>query len=183
MRLTASTIRTLALPEGSARQGFFDNDLPGFGLRVRATGVKTWMVQYAVAGKTRRLSLGSPDVLTAGKAREKAKDILAQVRLGRDPAREKSAAREKAHETFGAILPRFLERQRARLKPRSLPGNRAASISACQAAARPSNQESSIAGLLRVLLTGCREQRGGRKQPGSHVAVGVFHLVCARRLC
>jgi integrase len=119
MRLTALTIRTLALPHGVQDKTFFDGDLPGFGLRVRATGVKTWLVQYAVAGKTRRITLGSLDVLTAGAAREKAKDLMAQVRLGGDPAREKAAAREKAKETFGSILPRFLERQSARLKPRS----------------------------------------------------------------
>jgi integrase len=119
-RLTATTIRTLVLPPGKADHVFFDSDLPGFGLRVRATGAKTWMVQYAVAGKTRRMVLGSPAVLDPGKAREAAKDLLATVRLGRDPAGEKAVTRAKAAETFGALLPRFLERQRARLKPRSL---------------------------------------------------------------
>jgi integrase len=119
-RLTATTIRTLVLPPGKADHVFFDSDLPGFGLRMRATGAKTWMVQYAIAGKTRRMVLGSPAVLDPGKAREAAKDLLATVRLGRDPAAEKAVTRAKAAETFGALLPRFLERQRARLKPRSL---------------------------------------------------------------
>jgi integrase len=77
------------------------------------------MVQYAIGGKTRRMVLGSPAVLDPGKARETAKDLLAAVRLGRDPAAEKATVRAKAAETFGALLPRFLERQRARLKPRS----------------------------------------------------------------
>ena len=87
-RLTATTIRTLVLPPGKADHVFFDSDLPGFGLRMRATGAKTWMVQYAIAGKTRRMVLGSPAVLDPGKAREAAKDLLATVRLGRDPAAE-----------------------------------------------------------------------------------------------
>jgi integrase len=119
MRLTATTIRTLSLPPGKVDHVFFDSDLPGFGLRVRATGGKTWMVQYAIAGKTRRMVLGSPSMLDPGKARETAKDLLAAVRLGRDPAAEKATVRAKAAETFGVLLPRFLERQRARLKPRS----------------------------------------------------------------
>jgi integrase len=118
MRLNATTVRTIALPEGVADKVFFDDDLPGFGLRARATGAKTWMVQYAIAGKTRRVVLGSTAVLDPGRARETAKDLLARVRLGHDPAREKTAARIKAGETFGALLPRFLEHQRARLKPR-----------------------------------------------------------------
>jgi integrase len=119
MRLTAQTVRTIALPNGERDKVFFDSDLPGFGLRVRDTGAKTWMVQYAIAGRTRRMALGSTSVLDPGKARDTAKDLLAKVRLGRDPASEKVKARAKAAETFGALLPRFLERQRTRLKPRS----------------------------------------------------------------
>ena len=119
MRLTAAVVRTLTLPPGKVDFVYFDSELAGLGLRVRASGAKTWMIQYAIAGKTRRMVLGSPAVLDPGKARETAKDLLAQVRLGRDPVGEKATARAKAVETFGAILPGFLERQRARLKPRS----------------------------------------------------------------
>jgi integrase len=119
MRLTATNIRTLAPPPGKVDHVYFDDALPGFGLRVRTTGGKTWMIQYAIAGRTRRMALGSVAVLDPGRAREAAKDLLAQVRLGRDPAGEKTTARARAAETFGALLPRFLERQRARLKPRS----------------------------------------------------------------
>lgn len=119
MRLTATTIRTLTLPAGKADLVFWDTSLPGFGCRVRAGGSKTWIVQYAIAGRTRRMVLGSVTTLDPGKARDTAKDLLAAVRLGRDPVGEKSEARARAAETFGALLPRFLERQRARLKPRS----------------------------------------------------------------
>ena len=120
MRLTAATIRTLTLPPGKSDHIFFDADLPGFGLRVRATGGKTWMVQYAIAGRTRRMVLGPPAVLDPGKARETAKDSLAQVRLGRDPASEKNQARTRAEESFGALLKPFMLRQQDRLKPHSL---------------------------------------------------------------
>jgi integrase len=119
MRLTPATARTAKPPRGNADHVYFDDDLPGFGLRVRASGARAWLVQYAIGGRTRRMTLGSPAVVDITKARATAKDLLAQVRLGRDPAREKATAREKAAETFGALLPRFLERQRARLKPRS----------------------------------------------------------------
>jgi integrase len=119
MRLTATAIRTLTLPRGKNDYVYFDDELPGFGVRLRDTGSKTWLVQYAIAGKTRHMSLGKVATVDPGKARETAKVLLAQVRLGRDPAGEKVTARAKAAETLGALLPRFLERQRARLKPRS----------------------------------------------------------------
>jgi integrase len=75
--------------------------------------------QYAIGGKQRRLTLGSVKLVDAATARGKAKDILAAVRLGRDPAGEKLEARVRAAETFGAAINRFLARQKGRLKPRS----------------------------------------------------------------
>ena len=48
-----------------------------------------------------------------GAARTKAKDLLAHVRLGGDPATEKRTHRARAAETFAALLPRYLiEKQR-----------------------------------------------------------------------
>jgi integrase len=120
MRLTATTIRTLTLPPNKSDHIFFDADLPGFGLRLRATGGRNWVVQYAIAGRTRRMALGSTAAVDPGRAREAAKDILARVRLGGDPANEKHHARARAEETFGALLKPFLLRQQSRLKPHSL---------------------------------------------------------------
>lgn len=119
MRLTAATVRTAQCAPGRSEQVVFDEALPGFGLRVRATGAKTWLVQYAVAGRTKRVFLGAPALVDASKARAMAKDLLARVRLGGDPAGEKVAARTEAANTVGALLPRFLAYQRGRLKPRS----------------------------------------------------------------
>jgi len=118
-KLTTTAIRGLVLPRNKDEDVFWDGELPSFGLRVRRGGARTWVVKYEIADRTRRLQFGSLAQLDANKARAVAKDLLAQVRLGRDPAREKTIARAKAAETFGALLPRFLERQRARLKPRS----------------------------------------------------------------
>lgn len=49
----------------------------------------------------------------------KLSDLLAAARLGRDPAGERIEARVQAAETLGALLPRFLARQRAELKSRT----------------------------------------------------------------
>src|SRR5262245_34377203 len=116
MRLTATTIRTLKLPKGISDKVFFDADLPGFGLRVRDSGVQAWLVQYALPRNathrrgTRRITRGSPATLDPGKAREAAKRVLAEVRLGKDPASDKQTARAQSANTVGALLPRFLER-------------------------------------------------------------------------
>jgi integrase len=120
MKLTASTIRSLTLPQGVSDRTFFDDDVPGFGVRARASGSRTFVIQYKIGGQHRRMPLGSVTEIDLGKARTTAKDLLAEVRLGRDPFAAKIEARAKAAETFGSLLPAYLQHKRAKLKPRSL---------------------------------------------------------------
>jgi integrase len=124
VKLTTTSIKTIALPDGKTDHTFFDEEVGGFGLRVRASGARSWILQYDFAGRTRRMKLGGVAELTAGKARDTAKDLLAAVRLGRDPAAEKVDARrqaaDKAAETFGGeLLRRYLTHKRASVRPRS----------------------------------------------------------------
>src|SRR5215510_100258 len=84
MRLTSTVIQALTLPAGVADRTYFDDDLPGFGLRLRAAGSKKWVVQYDHGGKTRRLTLGPVSALDPGEARRRAKDVFAARTLGRD---------------------------------------------------------------------------------------------------
>src|SRR5262245_35473947 len=119
MRLTATTIQALTLPPGVADRTYFDDDIPGFGVRLRAGGSKKWVVQYDYAGKTRRLTLGPVSALDAGEARRRAKDVFAARTLGRDPSVEKQENRARAIETFGALLPRYFAFKQAELRPRS----------------------------------------------------------------
>jgi hypothetical protein len=56
MKLTTTAIRSLALPVGNVEIKVFDDDLPGFGLRLRAGGSRTWIVQYKIGNKNRRTS-------------------------------------------------------------------------------------------------------------------------------
>jgi Arm domain-containing DNA-binding protein len=117
MRLTVSNVRSLTLPAGKNEALVFDDDLPGFGLRLRAGGSRTWIFQYAIAGKQRRLTIGKTSAIDFTKAKDTAKNLYAQVRLGGDPAGEKAAAKVHTGETFQAAARAFLERQRGRVRP------------------------------------------------------------------
>jgi integrase len=119
MEFTATSIKALVLPPGAKDKTFWDSTLPAFGLRLRASGAASWVVQYDFGGKTKRVTLGAPAMLAVAAARAKAKDLLASVRLGGDPAADKREARAKAAETFGAILPRYLAVKRRECRPRS----------------------------------------------------------------
>jgi integrase len=120
MKLTASAVADLELPDGKAEETCWDEDLAGFGVRMRSSGHKSFTVQYAIGGKTKRVPLGNVTEIELGKARRLAKDLLAQIRLGGDPAHDKTKARVRAGETFGSLIKPFMIRQQGLLKPRSL---------------------------------------------------------------
>ena len=111
MKLTKATIARLKLPEGKTDVIFFDDDDPGFGLRIRAGGKRTWIVQYRVGRQQRRVTLGAVNALDPEKARKAARDRLAQVTLGGDPQRDRMEARASAATTFGSVVNRYLKVQ------------------------------------------------------------------------
>lgn len=121
MKLTASNVRTETLEKGKSEAIIFDDDVPGFGLRLRAEGSRTFVFQYKLGAKQRRMSLGSATAVSVVKAREIAAHLHARVKLGADPASDKADARKRASETFKATADEYLAEQRTRLRPRSYP--------------------------------------------------------------
>jgi integrase len=120
MKLTQANIDRLSLPAGKSEAIFFDDDVPGFGLRLRAGGSRTFIVQYALGSRQRRMSIGATKILSAPKARQTAGELLAKVRLGHDPAADRVEARVRASdEPLSSVIRRFLIRQERRLRQRS----------------------------------------------------------------
>lgn len=75
----------------------WDETLPGFGVRVKPSGVRSYIVQYRnrVTGETRRKTLGQHGpLLTFHKARERARIILGKALEGQDPIATARAARQ-----------------------------------------------------------------------------------------
>jgi integrase len=119
MKLTKVNIAKVVVPPGKAEIIQFDDDIPGFGLRVRISGSRNWVFQYRIGVKQRKLTLGSATAISAQNARSRASELHARVRLGQDPAGEKAESRVRAVETLGSILRPFLIVKKAALKPRS----------------------------------------------------------------
>ena len=72
MRLNDRTVTHASptLPAGKKDCIFFDDDIPGLGLRIREGGSKTFVFQYGYGGRDRRVTLGRYPKLTASAARE-----------------------------------------------------------------------------------------------------------------
>ena len=108
MRLTKPIVNGLKIPDGKAETIVFDDQLPGFGVRLRAGGKRTWIAQYRVGTKQRRVTLGTVEALDPDKARRCARDVIARVQLGGDPQVEKHTARAWAQDTVGSIVHKYL---------------------------------------------------------------------------
>ncbi len=93
-----------------------DDDLAGFAVRVLPSGRRSYIVQYRIGNRYRRMSLGAHGVLTPEKARRTAFKVLAAVKDGEDPAGERSQARKAC--TVKELAERFDEEHiSVRLKP------------------------------------------------------------------
>jgi integrase len=120
MKLNKDSVARLALPSGKKDHIEFDGEVPGFGVRLRAGGKRTWIFQYRVGAKQRRLKLGVVGALDADKARATAKKKHAEVELGGDPQADKVKERADAHVTALAVVKDYLAFKNDKLKPKGL---------------------------------------------------------------
>ena len=120
MALTKREIDRLTYdPAGPKRQVAYDkgkDGVPGFGVAVTPTGVKTFILQYRPAGSAipRRLTIGRYGALTLAQAREEAKKALYNAKYGKDPVEAKQEARRG--ETVRDLVKQYRTREMAHLK-------------------------------------------------------------------
>jgi integrase len=106
---------------GKSDKIYFDDELPGFGIRLRAgSNKKIWLCRYEHNGIQRKFKIGDAARLTPDQARKKARQTMAQVILGGDPQADKAEERRKAQFTLRAVANQYLQYQEKKLRPRSL---------------------------------------------------------------
>lgn len=116
--------RALAAVSAVARPTIlYDSDLKGFGLRLTPGGSQTWIVEYRPGAGGRgvakkRISLGSTSTLSPERARDAARTMLANVRLGADP--NAARAEERGAKTIAELQPLYAAEWDPVRKPRTV---------------------------------------------------------------
>jgi integrase len=124
MKITKDSVAGVPLPEGKTDHFVWDDDLKGFGVRLRLgpdgkTVTRSLVVQWKHSRSSRRLRLGAIPPLTVKDARAAAEKILAKVALGEDPAAEKAERRAKEARTMRAMVTEYLADKRDDWAPRT----------------------------------------------------------------
>jgi integrase len=121
-KLTKRGIEALGTPARDLT--VFDDDLAGFGLRLKPSGSRSYLIQYRNrGGRTRRLTLGPYGRLTPQEARDLAVQLLAAVDRGEDPSEQRFAALRAP--TLEEFAERYLaEHAATKKKPSSVTADR-----------------------------------------------------------
>jgi hypothetical protein len=92
MKLTQRSIAGLK-PISEADLFRWDDELPGFGVRVKPSGHKSFLIQYREGRRTRRMTIGACSLFRLEQARDRARRMLIAAKDGNSPAAERDAAR------------------------------------------------------------------------------------------
>ncbi len=123
-RLTVAMVQSEPAPR-SGSSWLWDTDVKGFGLRVRASGARTYVLRYGGGRREakRRLSLGQHGEITLDQARKLAIRMWSAISEGRDPAIEKQ--RERGVPTLSTFSEQYMRDHAEKHKrPTSIRGDR-----------------------------------------------------------
>lgn len=121
-KITDSVARALDVPEAGYTIHWCP-DTPGFGLRITASGARSWIAERRVEGKTVRRTLGSAEgrsAISAAAARALQVDISSELQRGTDRLETRKAAR--AAEKIEALTLEDAVKDYARTKRRTKDG-------------------------------------------------------------
>src|SRR2546425_8344484 len=109
-KITQRFVERLEAPKEGSRITF-DGQIPGFGVRITASNVIAFVLQYSVHGRERRYTIGRWPEWSADAARNEALDLRREIAEGKDPLHERVLTRSER--TVADLAQEYLERHAA----------------------------------------------------------------------
>jgi integrase len=108
-RLTDVVVRDLPAPASGSRITYDGGQgrVRGFGCRVTANGIRAFILNYTIAGRERRMTIGEYPTWRVATARREAERLRREIDMGTDPLGEKLA--DRAAPTVNELADRYLE--------------------------------------------------------------------------
>ncbi|MCC0805952.1 tyrosine-type recombinase/integrase [Methylobacterium sp. W2] len=117
VRLSRTTIKTLALEPDQPERVWWDCDLPGFGYRLR-NGRATWVIRPPRnGGRSSLITIGQVHLMEVAAARRAA---LEQLANGTNPRETRRTERAQAGLTVETVFERYSDDAQKRLRPSTL---------------------------------------------------------------
>lgn len=109
MKLTKKVIDNLSSSSSNNVDNYaWDDEVPGFGVRIYPSGKKSFIIHYRFQGRKRFMVLGQYGVYTLEQARQEARLKLVEVQRGSDPLQNKQ--NEERVETVEELCKRYLDK-------------------------------------------------------------------------
>src|SRR5262249_49983983 len=86
---------------------FWDDSLPGFGIRIKPSGARTYLTQSRRGARQRRYAIGACGTFRLEEARERARRLLVSIHDGGDPSGDRKQKRQAP--TVQALAERYLQ--------------------------------------------------------------------------
>ncbi|MEQ8441479.1 MAG: site-specific integrase [Alphaproteobacteria bacterium] len=109
-KLTLDKVRGFTAAAGKD-QFYWDSEIVGFGVRVKPSGVKSFLVQYRVGTRTRRYTIGQFGRVTVEEARKQARILFGRIAQGEDPSADRQT--QRAAKTVSEMCDAYLGAARA----------------------------------------------------------------------
>jgi integrase len=117
-KINQRSVKELTPPEQGNRI-VWDSEIKGFGVRLTASGVKSYILDYRVHGRQRRYTIGRHPEWTVEAARRKAAELKPRIADGYDPLEVKQ--KQTGEPTVADLSAQYLERH-------AIPNKRAGSL-------------------------------------------------------
>ncbi|HEX4106236.1 MAG TPA: integrase arm-type DNA-binding domain-containing protein, partial [Rhizomicrobium sp.] len=118
-KLTKRTVDAIQPDPGGRDVTYFDDEIRGFGVRVKPSGSKSYVLKYRNRfGQQRKFHIARVGDITPDQARVEAVRLRGRIAAGEDPVTDRTAARKAL--TVVQLCDEYLEAEKGRIKASTL---------------------------------------------------------------